>query len=288
MTNTDMTAALGWSSNRGIVLSKSPDLINWTHSPVIIGGANGKFTQLYPSITMFRNLNSAWAPQVFYDPSVQKYMVFFSIATSVGNTDNAIIYYFYTNEDFTDLEDAFDLTENQLLFVGDGTGNHVTAPPNPGNAAIDGDIVYWNGDYYLFYKTEGWRNGSSVSSYHHEIVKLQSQSGKVTGPYWGLNNANKSRATPLDTTSANIEGSSTFRLIGTDTWYLIYDVYSNSPRNRYDFNRSTNPAAPLDGFTRIPDGGSSGINRNFNPMHGSVIPLTANEKAALLAKWGTN
>ena len=54
MAVTDMKSALGWSSNRGLVLMKSDDLINWTchtvHFPTKYAGTN------------FANVTRVWAP----------------------------------------------------------------------------------------------------------------------------------------------------------------------------------------------------------------------------------
>lgn len=59
-----------------------------------------------------------------------------------------IIYYAYANEDFTDLEGT-----PEPLFL-----------PEDGKACIDGDIVYKEGVYHLFYKTEGHGNGIKVAT----------------------------------------------------------------------------------------------------------------------------
>jgi hypothetical protein len=252
MTCTDMDASNGWDSNYAIILSKSRDLINWTHSSVNI---KAKYPQ-------FSGIRAAWAPQVFWDNTVNKYMVYFSTATAIGDSANDKIYYTYANSDFTELEN----TVQQLLFVGEGDNE------NNYSAAIDGDIVYRNGTYYLFYKTEGWRNGTN---YDHSIVKAASPS--LTGPYYGYNDANKAKAVLLDKlnsaeTRNNVEGSSTFRITGTDDWFLIYDVYNQN--DRYDFAKSADGMAS---FTDI----TSQITRDFNPRHGAVIPLTATEMTAL-------
>ena len=59
-----------------------------------------------------------------------------------------VIYYAYANEDFTDLEG-----EPKPLFI-----------PKDKKSCIDGDIVYKDGVYHLFYKTEGHGNGIKVAT----------------------------------------------------------------------------------------------------------------------------
>lgn len=131
MVVTDMQSSHGWSSNRGMVLLKSTDLINWQHSAI-------NFPTRYTKA--WKNVIRVWAPETIYDHVAKKYMVFYSLRTSdPGSYDK--IYYQYANEDFTDLEG-----EPKWLF-------------DAGNATIDGDIVYNEADqlYHLFYKQESGR-----------------------------------------------------------------------------------------------------------------------------------
>jgi len=131
MVVTDMRSAYGWSSNRGMVLLKSTDLINWQHSAI-------NFPTRYTK--EWKNVIRVWAPETIYDRKAGKYMVFYSLRTSdPGSFDK--IYYQYANADFTDLEG-----EPRWLF-------------DAGNATIDGDIVYNEADqlYHLFYKQESGR-----------------------------------------------------------------------------------------------------------------------------------
>ncbi len=131
MVATDMRSSLGWSSNRGMVLLKSTDLIHWQHSTV---NFPTRFTKAW------KNVIRVWAPETIYDHQAKKYMVFYSLRSSdPGSFDR--IYYQYANADFTDLEG-----EPRWLF-------------DAGNATIDGDIVYNEADklYHLFYKQESGR-----------------------------------------------------------------------------------------------------------------------------------
>ena len=131
MVVTDMKSNLGWNSNRGMVLLKSTDLINWQHTAI-------NFPTRYTKT--WKNVQRVWAPETIYDRKAGKYMVFYSLASSDrGSYDK--IYYQYANKDFTDLEG-----EPKWLF-------------DAGCATIDGDIVYNEADqlYHLFYKQEAGR-----------------------------------------------------------------------------------------------------------------------------------
>lgn len=130
MVVTDMTSSKGWDSNRAMVLLKSNDLINWTHSNI----------HIQKRFTGHEDLKRVWAPQTIYDEAVGKYMIYWSMQHGDGPD---IIYYSYANADFTDLE-----TEPKPLFI-----------PKNKRSCIDGDIINKNGLFYLFYKTEGHGNG---------------------------------------------------------------------------------------------------------------------------------
>src|SRR5690606_21246125 len=124
MVATDMfTMRDGWDSNPGIILMKSDDLIDWKHSILDLA-------ELYPK--KFGNVKWVWAPQVFYDHKVGKYLVYFTVRFH----DNTKLDFYgaYANKDFTGFE-----KEPTLLF-------------SPKFGGIDGDIIYKDGLYHFFYK----------------------------------------------------------------------------------------------------------------------------------------
>lgn len=187
------------------------------------------------------DLMRVWAPQTIYDPQAGKYMIYWSMKHGENGAD--IIYYAYANEEFTDLE-----TEPVQLFY-----------PANGKSCIDGDIVLKDGIYHLFYKTEGHGNGIKVA-----------KSRSLTSGVWEETEDYKQQ------TRDPVEGSCVFRLIGTDTYMLMYDVYH---KKRYEFCRSDD----LEHFTAIDDR----ITMDFHPRHGTVIPITKAELLRLTRHWGT-
>ena len=152
MVATDMRSSHGWSSNRGMVLLKSTDLIHWQHATV-------NFPTRYTK--RWKNVIRVWAPETIYDRQAGKYMVFYSLRTSDPDSFDKI-YYQYANKDFTDLEG-----EPRWLF-------------DAGNATIDGDIVYNEADqmYHLFYKQESGR-GIYQAVAKHLTDKWQMLDGNV-------------------------------------------------------------------------------------------------------------
>ena len=135
MVATDMVSANGWDSNRAFVMLKSTDLVHWTHSIVNI-------QKRYPAQ---EKLKRVWAPQTVYDHEAGRYMVYWSM--KYGNGPD-VIYYAYANDDFTDITG-----EPRPLFV-----------LKDKKSCIDGDIVYKDGTYHLFYKTEGHGNGIKTAT----------------------------------------------------------------------------------------------------------------------------
>ena len=99
MVLTDMVSANGWDSNRAMVLLKSNDLVNWTHTVI----------NMQKKYEGQESLKRVWAPQTIFDPEAGKYMVYWSMQYA-GGPD--IIYYAYANDDFTDLEG-----EPKVLFL---------------------------------------------------------------------------------------------------------------------------------------------------------------------------
>lgn len=133
MVATDMVSDNGWDSNRAMVLMRSTDLVNWTHSVV----------NMQKRYEGQEKLKRVWAPQTIYDPEAGKYMIYWSMKYGDGPD---VIYYAYANDSFTDLEG-----EPKPLFI-----------PENRLSCIDGDIVLRDGVYHLFYKTEG--NGNGIKS----------------------------------------------------------------------------------------------------------------------------
>ncbi|WP_373060124.1 glycoside hydrolase family 43 protein [Zunongwangia sp. H14] len=179
-----------------------------------------------------------WAPQTIYDEKAGKYMIYFSMLQPESYDK---IYYAYANEDFT----GFEAAPDQLFF-------------NPAKtASIDGDIVKKNGKFYLFYKTEGEKDkGIKVAI-----------SNNLTSGYEPL-------AGNVDQTDKAVEGSGVFKLIDSDKYILMYDVYMNG---KYQFTESKD----LKNFKVIDED----ISMNFHPRHGTVIPITAEETKRLIANF---
>ncbi len=228
MVATDMVSGKGWNSNRAMVLLKSDNLTDWTHSVVNI---QKKYENQ-------EDLKRVWAPQTIYDREKESYMIYWSM--KYGNGPD-VIYYAYANKDFTDLK-----TKPQPLI------------PKNKKSCIDGDIIYKNGIYHLFYKTEGHGNG----------IK-HAMTDNLTSGNWITQDDYKQQ------TKDPVEGSSIFKLNHTDKYILMYDVYT---KGRFEFTISCD----LDQFHSIDDE----MKMDFHPRHGSVLPITASEMRHLTETYG--
>lgn len=219
----------GWN-NYAMVLLKSTDLINWTASKINI-------PETYPK--EFGNIDRVWAPQTIYDKESKRYMVYWSMHTE-NNPD--IIYYAFANKDFT----GFETTPKQLFY-------------NLSNSAsIDGDIIYKDGKYHLFFKNED----------QGQKGIMRAVSDKLTEGYVQINGN-------VDQTDEAVEGSGVFKLINSDTYILMYDMYM---KGTYQFAESTD----LEHFKVV----DNSISMDFHPRHGTVIPITRKEEKALIDNWG--
>ena len=196
---TDMnTSKFGWKENPGIVLMKSSDLINWTHSKI-------NLSKDYPE--NFGDAYWVWAPQTIYDKKAKKYMIYFTLQRDDRKT--LITYYAYANKDFTAFE-----SEPKVLF-------------SAKYGCIDNDIVYKDGVYHMFYK------GNTKDANGKEIKNgiQQATSRSLTGKW-------KEDFKYLDVyagTRTHVEGSSVFKLNNSDEYVLMYDLYSSG---RYEYQTS--------------------------------------------------
>lgn len=138
MVVTDMVTAKGWDSNRGLILLKSENLVDWTHHII----------NIQDKYAGHEDLKRVWAPQTIYDRNAEKYMVYFSMKH--GNGED-ILYYAYVNDDFSDF-----IMEPKPLYI-----------PENKKSCIDADIIFKDDEYHLFYKkTEDNKSGLRKATSH--------------------------------------------------------------------------------------------------------------------------
>ena len=125
-------------------------------------------------------------------------------------------------------------------------------------ACIDGEIIFHHKKYHLFYKTEGSGLGIRVAI-----------SDQLTKGYVLQEGA-------MQQTKDAVEGAGVFKLNNGSGYILMYDRYMSG---KYQFTKTTD----LKKFTLI----DNEISLDFNPRHGTVMPITSAEAKRLLDKWYT-
>lgn len=198
---TDMnTVKNGWKDNPGIVLMKSKDLVNWTHSKIVLKEDNKEH---------FSDAYWVWAPQTIYDKKAKKYMIYFTLQRTGDGRKSMITYYAYANKDFTGFE-----SEPKVLFK---------AKYN----CLDNDIIERNGVYHMFYK------GNIKNAEGKEIQNgiQQATAKKLKGPW-------KEDFKFIDAyadSKTGVEGSGVFKLNDKNEYILMYDLYGSG---RYEYQTS--------------------------------------------------
>lgn len=140
-----------WGNNRGFVLMKSFDLINWTRSNVYI-------EEQFPELG---EIACAWAPQTIYDPAEDKMMLYFTMRLGKGKTK---LYYAYTDDDYTKL-----VSKPKILFE----------YPNPNIQILDADISQMpDGRYCMMYVAQ--ENNGGIKMAHSDKIN----SGYEYRPEW--------------------------------------------------------------------------------------------------------
>jgi hypothetical protein len=129
--------------------------------------------------------------------------------------------------------------------------------PKSERACIDGDIIEKNGVYHLFYKTETEKAG----------IKAATTTDLTSGKW--IENDNY-----LQQTNDGVEGSGVFKLNNSDEYILMYDVYT---KGKYQFTKTKD----LENFTVI----DNEISMDFNPRHGTILPITRSELKRITTKW---
>lgn len=222
---TDMKSSLGWNSNRNLLSAKSTDLVHWFDETSI------EIANKYP---LMQGADRAWAPQAIYDPEKESYMIYF--AARVPNRDNRTIMYYAYSKDMKKLD-----TDPQLLFA-----------PKNGNDAIDSDIIFVDGKYYMYYKNETNKRIYLATADH------------ASGPYTEIKQVSEG--------NLGVEGPNIYKLIGQDKWLMMSDAYGDG----YYVMQET---ADLTNFTTL---SRSSYSFNFTPRHGYVIPINADQYTALI------
>ncbi len=241
---TDMNCETGWWGNsNSFVIWKSSDLVNWTDEtiislPQILGYADDQVWR-------------AWAPQIAWDASANKYMVYFALAAAnyqdYGDNNNTHMYYMYCD----DLLNQGTYSKPQPLFD--------TSVDTYKFNNIDADITYDSATnkYYMFYKDE-----RSDQKYI-----LYATSNKLNGPYSGTTRVSDTK----------LEGCQLYQL-NDGSYILASDDYSENGHFVLYQGNSINNIATKNYTTRSEDFSNCVV------RHGSFLKISNSEYYNLLSK----
>lgn len=254
-----------WGANTSIVTWHSADLVHWDNETLIT--IRGEYES-----TRGENQNFVWAPEAIWDKDKGEYMIFWSMQGGTEHGDNLMIWYAYT-KDFKTLT-----SEPAVLYNPGVTGLNLAPVGNNGSDCIDANIVEHGGKYYMYYK---WSGGSGAGI---QVAVSDSLTGDYLPVGYDTVVGSSEQQSPGELCgSAYVEGGDVYKLNGQEKWILVAD---HNWSKFYGMAESTD----LIHWTDVDD---EDCTINFtegdgNPKHGAVIPITAEQYAALWEEWGVS
>ncbi len=125
----------GWGNNRGLVLMKSFDLLNWKRT-------NIRFDKMSAA---WQEIGCAWAPETIFDETTGRLMIYLTMRHK--NEPNKL-YYCYVNDEY----DTIETMPQQLFQYADER-----------KSAIDGDITKFGNRYILSYVAHDVNGGIKLA-----------------------------------------------------------------------------------------------------------------------------
>lgn len=224
---TDMRSEDGWANNNSMIVWDSKNLLEWENERVID----------FSHFESTKHANRVWAPQVIYDKFRKEYLLYWTHNNADDDLDT-VIWYAYT-KDFTALT-----TDPKVLFK-----------PESNMCAIDADISFYDGKYYL-YTADGKKEAICYCL-----------ADRPDGPYFEPEDNQVSFA---DTA---LEGHCTYRVIGTDRLIMIADQFKSGG---YFMQETT------DMIHFIQVSRSDYSLDHLKPRHGSMLHITDVEYKMLI------
>ncbi|OLT54229.1 glycoside hydrolase family 43 protein [Cellulosimicrobium sp. CUA-896] len=225
---------------------ESTDLVNWSEQRMVT------VSSAYAGNT--------WAPEAFWDAERGEYIVYWASALyPTTDTTNRRIADSYQRTMYATTRDFVTFSEPQV-WIDEKRGN--------GLGMIDSSIVEHEGTYYRFTKDEAYmiprlEKSTDLRSTDWELIEEKVGYGQPN-PWGGTLTAG--------------EGPTVFKSNTEEKWYLFVDQPSYHGGQGY---------LPLES-TDLESGEWTSVDAHLpsSPRHGTVLPITAAEEAALHAAYG--
>ncbi len=243
------------TGSRSIMIWESPDLVSWSEQREIV---------LAPE-----NAGNLWAPEAYWDEAAGEYLVYWASAlypADVAPADRRIADS-YQRMMYATTRDFVTFSEPQV-WIDENRG--------PGRGMIDSTVAQTaDGVYHRLTKDEADMTVRQESS-----TDLRRTQGVTDGDGWDLvaTRVGVGEPNPWGGTFTSGEGPTVFPSLTDDRWYLMIDQPSYHGGQGYM-------------LFETPDLASGDWTANLDaelprsPRHGTVIPITAEEHAALLAAY---
>ncbi|WP_460705196.1 alpha-L-arabinofuranosidase C-terminal domain-containing protein [Myceligenerans halotolerans] len=242
------------TGSRSIMIWESPDLVNWSEQREVV---------LAPE-----NAGNLWAPEAFYDADTGEYVVYWASALYPDDVapEDRDIATSYQRMLYATTTDFVTFSEPQV-WIDEKRGD--------GRGMIDSTIAEEDGVYHRLTKDESYMGMRQESS-----TDLRLTQGVSDGDGWDLTaeRIGFGEPNPWGGEFTGGEGPTMFPSLTDERWFLLQDQPSYHGGEGYmlfetDDLSSGEWTANLD--AELP----------ASPRHGSVIPITAEERDGLLAAY---
>lgn len=201
------------------------------------------------------NAGNTWAPEAYYDSELGAYVVFWASSLYNANDPN------HTGQSYHRM--LYVTTRDFITFSSPVTWQ------DQGLSRIDSTVLKAGDVYYRFTKDEG-AGGTGCS----DIIQESSKSLRATLPSWKVLDTCIGR----DAGTQAVEGPTAFKSnpgdVNGEKYYLFVDEYVNRGYIPLATSDIANPNWRVPASFSLPR----------SPRHGTVIPVTARELAALRSK----
>lgn len=237
--------------SRSLMIWESDDLITWSEQREVV---------VSPP-----NAGNTWAPEAYWDEANGEYVVYWASALYPEDlpVEDREITDSYQRMMFATTRDFVTFSEPQVW---------IDERQGPGRGMIDSTVAEEDGVFYRLTKDE-----SDFTVRQESSTELTRTQGVTEGDGWDMvrERIGVGQPNPWGGTFTQGEGPTMFRSNTDDTWYLLIDQPSYHGGQGYMLFE-TDDLASAD-WTSVVD-----AELPASPRHGTVLPVTASEYAALL------